>query len=628
MKCKEVYRMYTVYIYKNKSNNVNRLIHLLTNAKEMISENDTTKINKDVIENIFKLCFNETVSNYEVKIEIANEIGQFIVIENDEERKYIQFSCDNETRNGYVLTKMVLALRTFIEDASTKTKTFNVLLLDVDEDVYNDHNINARKNETKGVYSFDELNTDNLQSSQIVTPYNTFAYRLLKTCDFTLINEKLLPYKKYIKDTAPKKSKDKKTKTHKEYIDNEQLVKKPFKSIEEFERARNQISSDNKGNKSSYFVVGQKSIVVYAKTFGNNEYEMIPIIYCLHVLANKDGKDLILYQIKDGEDPKAIGSKNMTFIKKLGVTVYSDLEEYVENPNALIEEKEDSRDQVTFKKNLMLKYGHQKCYLCGCDIQENIIASHIQRVCDINHLPLPYKERRNRAIDGNNGFWLCANHDKMFEFGIITFNEMTGEFVLGQDYLEGRELTPAQIAFIEDITKGDKIQAEHFTEKMAEYLKFHNDRIRNENLKSILPAKQSKMSQDESFNLITTDIVGAITQLHPNEFADAISNTVREKSSIEIDIKHYQCVVSWVADIKALIMPVATSIAAILIADPQLLNAINVLQTTIAVVPQKCKEDKNDDQAMCNCHAAADRVRARLARSISMQHNSQSYGDA
>lgn len=474
--------MYIVEILKNNKGSVNRLVQLLTNAKEYNSENDFSKINHDVITNIIKLCFNDNNPEYGIRIKTIDENpGQFITIENETEKKYIQFSCDNETRNGYVLSKMVLALRMFVGDKTSKIKSFNVLLLDVAKDVYEKHNISARKNETDGVYEFKDLNTDNLHHSQIVTPYNTFAYRLLKTCDFTLMNEKYLPYKEYQRATAPRKPREEKSKTHKEYIDNEQLVKVCFNSIEELERTRNQLSSNNRGNNSSYFVIGQDTVVMYVKTYGNNQYEMMPIAYCLFLMAKRENKKLILYQVKDGNNTTPIGQQNKEFLEGLGVKVYSDLEEYTKNPNAIIEEKEDSRDQITFKKNLILKYGPQKCYLCGCDIRENIIASHIQRVADINKLNIPPKEKWKKAIDGNNGFWLCANHDKMFEYGIITFNEETGEFVLGQDYLNSRELTEQQKNFIQEITKENEISKEHFTKELSEYLKIHNERIKKLN---------------------------------------------------------------------------------------------------------------------------------------------------
>ena len=52
-----------------------------------------------------------------------------------------------------------------------------------------------------------------------------------------------------------------------------------------------------------------------------------------------------------------------------------------------------------------------------------IIGSHIHRLTDILHSNLPKNEKQRQIIDGDNGFWLCANHDKLFEWGLIYFDK-------------------------------------------------------------------------------------------------------------------------------------------------------------------------------------------------------------
>ena len=133
-------------------------------------------------------------------------------------------------------------------------------------------------------------------------------------------------------------------------------------------------------------------------------------------------------------------------------------------------EQSTCRKQDEFKFNLLEKYGKKKCYLCDCDIESNIIASHIHRITDIDNSPISYEDKRKQAVDADNGFWLCANHDKMFENGIITFDK-NGNLILNSKLKEN------QIAYINYITNVLKIEESHLTEKLISYLLLHNKRV-------------------------------------------------------------------------------------------------------------------------------------------------------
>ena len=58
---------------------------------------------------------------------------------------------------------------------------------------------------------------------------------------------------------------------------------------------------------------------------------------------------------------------------------------------------------------------HHKCLLCNIDIQELLIASHIKPWAQSND---------NERLDVNNGLLLCPIHDKLFDLGYITFDEL------------------------------------------------------------------------------------------------------------------------------------------------------------------------------------------------------------
>lgn len=433
----------------------NRLTNLLFNTQEAFDKKNNSLINKTTLEKIIQLSFG-FIENYEIFIDEKFENSQFIIIEHNGIKKYILFSYEqpNETRNGYILTKTPVAFRKFVIDTTSNDKKFfEICLLDINKEIYI-----QKKGKKYETYKTEDLNIDSLRSSGSINSYNIFAYKLLKTCNIRILNEFALPFKKFQKENKLKQ---------KQYIQNEIQEKIPFISVEELKLFRQNLGKANSGNKSSYIIETEDLIVIYGKTFGNNGFEVTMIACALAELAKSQDKEIFLYQIKDNlgvdgiinKDAKPISSENLELLKKINIKVYDELQDYEKNPESIIDDKKDSRNQLEFMKNLMIKWGEKgkedikKCYLCNCTIQKTIIASHIQRVCDINNLEIPFEEKRKKAVDGNNGFWLCANHDKMFEYGIITFNENTGKLELGHNYLNTEELTQVQVNYIQEITK-------------------------------------------------------------------------------------------------------------------------------------------------------------------------------
>jgi predicted restriction endonuclease len=68
--------------------------------------------------------------------------------------------------------------------------------------------------------------------------------------------------------------------------------------------------------------------------------------------------------------------------------------------------------QSNFKRGLVKKY--EKCLLCDIDMPELLIASHIK----------PWsKSNDNEKLDLNNGLLICCLHDKLFDLGLISFND-------------------------------------------------------------------------------------------------------------------------------------------------------------------------------------------------------------
>ena len=283
-------------------------------------------------------------------------------------------------------------------------------------------------------------------------------------------------------------------------------IEKEFKTVEEWQNERLKMKNKNTSNKSSYILEENDSYIFYGKTFGANGRESIFILCMLSKLAREEGKRIYLYEVMDNGATafeSSMDDEDKRFKKMLetmGIVYYIDSVDYVENEDAdkiLNEKDKDARHQAEFMRNLLIKFNAErnekgeikrnkkgspiiintlkKCYLCECTIQKAIIASHIQRVTDINRLKIPFEEKRRKAVDCDNGFWLCANHDKMFEYGIITFDEHTGMLQMDLE-----SLTEDQRDYIREITSKTNVDEQHFTESLKEYLTIHNNRLKEQ----------------------------------------------------------------------------------------------------------------------------------------------------
>lgn len=468
----------------------NRLINKLFNTDK--AGDDLEYLLKDNLDYVVKKSIGKSV---EYKVELFRKIGkdgkekeqdgQYIIIESETERKYIFFTYEfpNETRNGYLVAKIPIAFRNWYNDDTHKKKELGIFLLDIDT-------------KYKSLEIYNGIPLDDLKSSGTINNYNTFAYKLCKTLGFKIINEDKLPYDLY-KDTVQNEVY--------QYRKNRILAKTGFSSIENLKNMRDMLAGRNTGNKSSYILEFDDMIAIYGKTFGNNGFEIILIACAVGKLAQDTGKEVCFLQIKDtlgrdgtsNRDSKPITSDNIDIMKSFKIKVYDELMDYEENPDVEIPEQKDSRNQLEFMKNLMHKFGNtdkKECYLCHCNIQNLIIASHIHRICDINKLKIPFKERRAMAVDGDNGFWLCANHDKLFEYGFIYFekdkmiisdrlNDIQRNFVKNITFNTSYEKIEKKLGMIAEgsesyiLEPAFYIKKRDYNENMHNYLEIHKNRV-------------------------------------------------------------------------------------------------------------------------------------------------------
>lgn len=113
--------------------------------------------------------------------------------------------------------------------------------------------------------------------------------------------------------------------------------------------------------------------------------------------------------------------------------------------------------QGQFRENLLLKYG--KCVISGVNIPQVLVASHIK----------PWAACNNRErLDVNNGLILSATYDRLFDSGLISFNEHGNLLVSRVIDKENRNLL---------LLNSVKEYPIKYSIAMATYLQYHNDII-------------------------------------------------------------------------------------------------------------------------------------------------------
>ena len=112
-------------------------------------------------------------------------------------------------------------------------------------------------------------------------------------------------------------------------------------------------------------------------------------------------------------------------------------------------------NQSVYREMLLKKY--KKCCLCGVSNFRLLIASHIK----------PWSQSKSEEkLDVYNGLLLCPNHDKVFDSGLITFNDQ-GNIIISN------ELNANDRAFL---NIRDDIRIE-LSENCMKYMKYHRNNV-------------------------------------------------------------------------------------------------------------------------------------------------------
>ena len=339
-------------------------------------------------------------------VEYINGNGRCVIIENKNEKIYVIVSRENADARNAFLAQYIPTVLSEFIEDSYINKKIYIYLLDTSE--------------------------------KAKTNFIIDTYRVAKTLGINILNEKDLKMSPIM----------------------------PYMTFRDWKYAKTDRQNYNSANNSSYAMEEENQYTIFGKLYGANGKDASFTACQLAKIAEKENKILNFVQVKE-HGTESVSSTDRKLLEYYKVNISDGA---IILKDRQVHDRSTCRKQDEFKFNLLEKYGTKKCYLCGCDIEQNIIASHIHRVTDIDHSNLSDMDKRLQAVDADNGFWLCANHDKMFEYGIITF-DYNGNLVISPTMKEN------QINFINNITDVMKIKDEHFTKKLLDYLMIHNKRV-------------------------------------------------------------------------------------------------------------------------------------------------------
>lgn len=233
-----------------------------------------------------------------------------------------------------------------------------------------------------------------------------------------------------------------------------------FSSIDDVMYSRRENTKRNRSNNSTYITKSSiNQYDVYGKTYGANKYETSMICYALSMLAQPHQK-IILYEMLEG---------NLAELPKTSLEVLKKIDNITVIPTDMqleqrVFEESNSLRSPRYIFNLLDRLGRKQCALCNCEIPELIQGAHIWPVAEIKRTSgISFEEKLHHAINGENGLWLCQNHHKLFDEGLITFD-------LNGDVMYRNDLDHKHIDFMESITMYQYLPDEIMTDGFTEYL--------------------------------------------------------------------------------------------------------------------------------------------------------------
>ena len=236
----------------------------------------------------------------------------------------------------------------------------------------------------------------------------------------------------------------------------------PFTAVDDIITSRDMNRGRNRSNQSTYLTRGSDNeIQIYGKTYGANKYETT--LLCL-ALSKITTTQIQLYEIREG-NLRILPAPARDVITSLGKISIISTDLTMERREF---EENDSLRSPQYIFNLLERLGPKKCAFCNCEIPQLIEGAHIWPVAHIKRESnLSQVQKLKKAIDGNNGIWLCQNHHKLLDFHILVISN-SGELKIQPD------LDETSYDYIKNITITNQIPVTVLTSQFIGYLEKRN----------------------------------------------------------------------------------------------------------------------------------------------------------
>lgn len=274
--------------------------------------------------------------------------------------------------------------------------------------------------------------------SNINTDYFVFMYRLIKT-------------------------------TGASFIDLENNIEEPvkkFSSYLDIVLSKNYLRRKNKSNNSTYITKSEDGdIQVYGKLYGANKYETVLICIALYQITSIN---INIFELEEGS-LKKLPKRARDYLLSLDrITITNRTIDADRQDFDLYKNLRSAR----YIYNLLERFSIKKCFLCDCDIPEIIQGAHIVPVADIkNDKTLTDEDKFEKAIDGNNGMWLCQNHHRLFDTHIIRIYE-------NRKVMYNSSIRESQLHFLKEITTINELSDEVSNPVFINYIKERNSGVK------------------------------------------------------------------------------------------------------------------------------------------------------
>lgn len=243
-----------------------------------------------------------------------------------------------------------------------------------------------------------------------------------------------------------------------------------FGSIEDIMHSRRANARRNRSNNSTFITKSSiNQFDIYGKTYGANKYETSMMCYALSLLAQPN-QNVTLYEMLEGK-LKELPKPSLDVLTRMNnVTIVP--------TNMQLEkrafEENNSLRSPRYIYNLLDRLGPKHCALCGCEIPELIQGAHIWPVAEIKKAGgLSIDQKLEHALNGNNGIWLCENHHKMFDQGLLSIN--TSGQVIFESHLNTHD-----IEFMKKITTIRQLPKIIMSDEFIQYLNIRSTLTSND----------------------------------------------------------------------------------------------------------------------------------------------------